>query len=272
MPGPLGTPTNSPIPGGSTSPLTQYRPPVPQGHDTKPKKKFHPTFHPGSNHGHLPSGRWSEVQAEPNSGLGLNLLCERMDPSALVAVAFVAKFLDKPIARAHLDFYLEGKGKGAHGTEVMFDEDHNIHTWLMQEKGVKAALVKQIPTSQKSGKFAGSIRFEQEDYAEDDTGQDFRFAWGAIDRLDFEVDFDAKTVHVWFQDRYEWHPYYPGIYAAITHNPPEPEDDEARETNCLHAALVELKSEDAADFWMKGKATVPLTVIIPSKKVAGTHH
>ena len=83
-----------------------------------------------------------------------------------------------------------------------------------------------------------------------------RFAFGAIDRLDIEVDFDAQTVHSWFQDFYEWPPFYPGLYTAFP-------DDAARETNCLHAALVELKDSGAADFWMKGEATVPLSVIVP---------
>jgi hypothetical protein len=41
-------------------------------------------------------------------------------------------------------------------------------------------------------------------------------------------------------------------------------DDAARETNCLHAALVELKSSGAADFWMKGEATVPLITVLPA--------
>ena len=72
--------------------------------------------------------------------------------------------------------------------------------------------------------------------------------------FDFEMDFDAGTVHVWFQDRYEWHPFYPALY-------PVKAGDVARPTNCLHAAMVELKSSGAADFWMKGEATVPLNVI-----------
>ena len=33
-----------------------------------------------------------------------------------------------------------------------------------------------------------------------------------------------------------------------------------RDTNCVHAALVELKSQGAADFWMIGEATFPLTL------------
>lgn len=39
----------------------------------------------------------------------------------------------------------------------------------------------------------------------------------------------------------------------------------ARDTNCVHAALVELRSSGAADVWMKGEATVPLSVIRPAK-------
>ena len=36
---------------------------------------------------------------------------------------------------------------------------------------------------------------------------------------------------------------------------------DARDTNCVHAALVELKSGGAADYWMKGEARVPLSLI-----------
>jgi hypothetical protein len=100
------------------------------------------------------------------------------------------------------------------------------------------------------GVVATHTKVEQSNY----TNQDLRFAFGAIDRLDVEFNFDAGTVHAWFQDRYEWHPFYPGLYSSFS-------DDAARETNCLHAALVELKSSGAADFWMKGEATVPLTTV-----------
>jgi hypothetical protein len=31
-----------------------------------------------------------------------------------------------------------------------------------------------------------------------------------------------------------------------------------------HAAFVELKSSGAKDYWMKGEATVPLSVIVPA--------
>jgi hypothetical protein len=67
------------------------------------------------------------------------------------------------------------------------------------------------------------------------------------------VDFSQDTVRVWFQDRYEWHPAYP-FYTVLS-------GDEVRETNCLHAALVELKASGASDFWMKGQAEVLLSTI-----------
>jgi hypothetical protein len=103
--------------------------------------------------------------------------------------------------------------------------------------------------------------FLQSDYV----NQDLRFAFGAIDRLDFEVDLASGTVHAWFQDRYEWHPVYP-FYKQFA-------DDTfggfARETNCVHAALVELKSTSARDFWMKGEATVPLSALASAPKGGG---
>ena len=87
-------------------------------------------------------------------------------------------------------------------------------------------------------------------------------AFGGIDQVDFEVDFSQDTVRVWFQDRYEWHPVYPFYdFQGPTAEFPE-SGDEVRETNCLHAALVELKSSGAADYWMKGQAEVALSLII----------
>jgi len=79
---------------------------------------------------------------------------------------------------------------------------------------------------------------------------------GAIDRLDYEADFGAGTFHAWFQDRYEWHPVYSGLYTRF-------DDDDVRPTNAVHAACVELKANDgAADYWMKGEATVALSELL----------
>jgi len=59
-----------------------------------------------------------------------------------------------------------------------------------------------------SGRWAHHIELSLSSYSI----QDFQYSFGAIDRLDFEVDFDDGTVHVWFQDRYEWHPVYKALY------------------------------------------------------------
>ncbi len=70
--------------------------------------------------------------------------------------------------------------------------------------------------------------------------------------MDFEIDRAAGLMHVWFKDRYEWHPMGFG-YTAM-------DGDELRETNCVHAAAVELKSSGAADYWMVGDGVVSLEV------------
>jgi hypothetical protein len=269
----LGSQNNLPTLDGGTMALIQNRPNVPLGLTSSlpsPRRlsgsassvvtpaALTPTpptatpFHPGVNHAHTPSGRWSAVQANPNSRRDINLLCKLKSPKELVDSAIYWEFGGKPIGLAHLKYYLAGSGAD-------FSEDANIDTWLRTDPGIQSTLAKHIPSGRSSGVYADSFKLEQMDYQD----QDFRFAFGAIDILDFEVDFGAKTVHVWFQDRYEWHPFYPGLYTALV-------GDVARETNCVHAALVELKSSGAADFWMKGEATVPLSVIVPTKSKTST--
>jgi hypothetical protein len=206
------------------------------------------TYTPGLKHDHTPSGNWADVQKAPNSGFFESRVCANSSPKTVVDTAVWAKFDDKPIAKKHLEWYLS-TGKGAD-----FDEDANLDRMLRTDVGVQAAILALLPSPQpSSGTFAAHRKIEQGNYA----NQDFRFAFGAIDRLDVEVDWSAKTLHAWFQDRYEWHPVYPGLYTKHA-------DDEARETNCVHAALVELQSTGAADYWMKGEATVPLPAPAPS--------
>ena len=202
-------------------------------------------YHPGVNHGHTPSGRWSDVQANPNSGFLISQVCSRFSPNTVVGIAISREFSDKPIALEHLNWYLS-TGAGAD-----FVEDGYLDRMLRTDAGIQTFLSGRIPTSAPvGGRFRGHVKVEQFHYRD----QDFRYAFGAIDRLDFEADFTAGTLHAWFQDRYEWHPVYPGLYTAFP-------DDVARETNCVHAALVELKAGGVAkDYWMKGEATVPLSL------------
>jgi hypothetical protein len=131
-----------------------------------------------------------------------------------------------------------------------FVEDFNIARMLKTDRGIQSEIVTRIKAKKGAMRFADKFKIEQDMYAD----QDLRFAFGAIDIFEFEVDVAANTLHGWFQDRYEWHPVYAGLYAKKT-------GDVARETNCVHAALVELQSSGAADFWMKGEATVPLSIL-----------
>lgn len=209
-------------------------------------------FHPGVNHGHPPSGKWSVVQSDPNLGVPpglrdkkIELLCRALEPLPLTEVALMAKFGDKPLAALHVMHYRTGSG-------VDFVEDKHLDAMLRSDLKVKAAISARIPKGIKTGKHSGFLKLEQKDYG----NQDFRFAFGAIDRLDFEADFSTDSLHVWFKDRYEWHPVYPGLYL------PKHADDVPRETNCVHAAFVELKLSGAADFWMVGDANVPLSVVL----------
>ena len=118
----------------------------------------------------------------------------------------LGEFDDKPIAKEHLDWYLT-KGKGAD-----LVENANIEKMLRSDRGVQAMIETRMPSPwPTTGKWATDFKVEQSDYVD----QDLRFAFGAIDRLDIEVDFDAKTITGWFQDRYEWHPVYAGLYKKL---------------------------------------------------------
>ena len=207
-----------------------------------------PDYHPGVNHNHQPSGKWSDVQKNPNSSdAWVDRVCRNFSPKGVVDAAIFAKFGDKPIAKKHVLWYLAGSG-------VDFVEDEYLRDMLQRDRKIQAAIVRNLPpVHERKGIFRTHFKIEQKDYEV----QDFRFAFGAIDRLDIEVDFTAGTLHAWFQDRYEWHPYYPGLYTVF-------EDDGGRgprPTNCVHAAFVEQKSNGASDFWMKGEATVDLFVV-----------
>ena len=211
-----------------------------------------PKFVPGVNHNHKPSGRYADVKANPNSpgiiGGILSTACKFTDEEGLVNLAKKVRFADKPIALKHLDFYLKD-GKGAD-----FVEDNNISDWLKRDQGIRKRLKREIFPAGRKPKGEGHFEFRQDQYGEDTAGQDFLFAFGSVDRVDFQVDFSRDTVRVFFQDRYEWHPVYP-FYDL------QPGDG-VRDTNCLHAALVELKTSGAADFWMKGEGEVELSSII----------
>ncbi|MCT9929904.1 hypothetical protein N5079_06685 [Planotetraspora sp. A-T 1434] len=199
-------------------------------------------FHPGVNHNHQPSGRWADVQDDPKSTYLVGKYCAIRDPHDVMEKARSRELDDKPLAEDHLMWYLNGGGKD-------FVEDANLEEMLRTDSGVQAKISAYIPKGQTTGTIVRHMRLGQDDYAI----QEFQYSFGAIDQLDVEVNFDAGTLHAWFQDRYEWHPVYP-FYSRF-------EDDRERDTNCVHAAMVELKSQGARDYWMKGEATIPLKAL-----------
>lgn len=206
---------------------------------------------PGEAHGHTPTGRWADVQADAAAACGAGILglsdssiecaCAVMTPAEVLSAARATALSGSPLAQAHLDHYLTGGG-------VNLAED--LEDVLRRDSGVRRVLAKAAGRSPR-----GHVRIEQTDYAV----MDFQLAFGAIDRMDYEVDAAAGTIHVWFQDRYEWHPYGYG-YAALP-------GDAVRGTNCVHAAAVEMQSSGAADYWMFGNATVPLSLLAPAPVV-----
>jgi hypothetical protein len=223
-----------------------------------------PIFHPGVDHKHRPCRKWNAILHNPNNAGGdkmakaLDAICAGLaiaadapiplphGPEILVVQARLILFAARPLASTHLEWYLSGKGKD-------FVEDDNIKDWVNSDSGIRHRLKRAIFAGKRITP-EGHFFFGQGEYAKDGAAQDFRFAFGGIDRVDFEVDMADNLVRVWFQDRYEWHPFYPHLYPAKP-------GDGARDDNCVHAALVEMQDQGAADYWMKGVGQVPLSVI-----------
>lgn len=147
--------------------------------------------------------------------------CANLDPAGALEAARRATMFPGGLASQHIDHYLTGKGADYH---------EDLHNFLLKDDGVRrklAAAIKHAPR--------GCVSIEQSDYS----SHDFLFAFGGIDRMDYEV-LGNGNVHVWFRDRYEWHP-----------------EDTGRPSNCVHRAAVELKDSGAADYWMVGDTEVP---------------
>lgn len=165
-------------------------------------------------------------------------------PSAVLGAAIAIELMSYPLAQTHVWQYLLGGGA---------DYPENVRDFINRDSGVRGKL----------GLFARRIsRGHFKAYQHDHAVQDFRYAFGAIDRLDCEVDSGAGVMHVWFLDRYEFHPVYLGFYRVMA-------GDVARVTNCVHAAAVELKASGAADFRMVGYGTVPLSTVTGSAPLGG---
>ena len=232
-----------------------------------------PPFVAGSQHNHKAAHRWPEIRKNPNNLRGgkneeiaarSDKLC-RDSPTPekfvkeLTEGEFAPFWATKPIGKKHLDWYLEGSGAD-------FLEDVNINQWLRRDTGIISRLQDEIFPRNKRTQVLGHFTFFQENYSE--AAEDFQLAFGTIDQVDFEVDIAKGVVRVWFQDRYEWHPFYHGMYDVQAGTPEFPHaGDGRRPSNCVHAAMVEMKDRKdhkpkAKDYWMKGLGEIELVKIM----------
>lgn len=168
--------------------------------------------------------------------MAVQCACANLAPSSVASVVQNTIMRPLPLARRHLNHYLHGRGA---------DLPVDLAGVIRRDRGVREKLATHIRAAGR-----GHFKVNQSDYAV----TDFQFAFGAIDRLDYEVNRTAGTVHLWCKDRYEWHPVGPG-YRRFP-------DDGVRPSNCVHAAMVELKSSGAADYWMVGDAVLPLSSVV----------
>lgn len=160
----------------------------------------------------------------------MECVCAHATPSGVLILAYLHKLSE--LGRRHLIHYISGGGD---------DLPVDLENVIRQDETVRAPIAYEMRHSNR-----GWVKIKQQHY----DVQDFQYAFGAIDRLDFEVDPTAGLVHLWFKDRYEYHSVGFG-YERLS-------GDVLRETNCVHAAAVELKASGAADYWMVGDAIVPL--------------
>lgn len=208
---------------------------------------------PVVDHKHAPTGTWSKQQPAWRKSCGaaqsslektardltrgklptvsslrvraiVECACGNLEPAEALEAARRGTMMPGGRASQFLDHYLDGKGA---------DLPVDLRTVLVEDEGVRKRVASAIKVAPR-----GCVFVRQSDYS----SHDWQFALGGIDRMDYEVDPTAGTVHLWFKDRYQWHP-----------------EDKARPSNCVHIAAVELKSSGAADYWMRGDAVVPLS-------------
>ena len=197
-------------------------------------------------HDHAPQGNWSVVRANAalecvwQSGLRRRseCSCATMRSGEVLLAAGGIEMYNKPLALQHLLHYIAGRGAD-------YIEHNNLDNMMNHDAGARGVVANAI-----RGNDRGRVFIHQDDY----TDQNYRYAFGGIDRVDYRVDRPAGNVDVWFKDRYDFHPAGFGHTDRGTGDLPPP----GRETNCVHHAAVEEKANGAADFWMIGHATLPL--------------
>lgn len=200
------------------------------------------------------SANWVKVQADANKKCTLSnpsaieCACANLAPETILNWA-ASPFKLSGAAQTHFDHY-------AAGTMVDLNVDGVLARMLKSDVKVQGLLASEIKKQGNRGHFF----LRQKNYGE----EEFHNAFGGIDRVDYRVDTSAKTVEVWFKDRYDFHPVGFGYKKFKV-------GDVARNTNCVHAAAVEMKrTVSAGDFWMYGHATIKLSLLSKAKSGGST--
>jgi hypothetical protein len=174
---------------------------------------------------------WALVQADARdrcfstSPTVIDCICATGSPAVVFAAASAGTLTGA--AQTHFDHYESGGGAD-------LDVSATLSRMLHSDAGARGVLAEEIASRDR-----GHVFIQQPHYSE----PEFKNAFGGIDRVDFLVERDEGRVHVWFKDRYDFHPVGYGYEDKGA-------GDVMRNTNCVHAAAVELKSSGAADFWM----------------------
>lgn len=211
------------------------------------------------SHDHKPGGssRWQSVQDSAKrtskkelSGTeaGIMYACANLGPTQVVK-AVRLYFLQWPMAKRHLDHYLYGNGR-------VFNESENIKVVIGNDLLVRQRIGQKIKKQSR-----GNFFLRQADYIK----EDYQYSWGGIDRFEWKITDNKKFVDLWFADRYDYHPLGHG-YKRFS----GPGDKDIRRTNCVHAAMVEMKKQGAKDYWMKGKARLPISTFIEEHQRSAT--
>ena len=210
-------------------------------------------------------GNWARVQkeAKKNCDRGffaqtivkrhLECLCAESTPAEVMKEAL--DHLDgEGIAERHLKHYLSGRGGELNqnrNLKALIKEDDNVRQWVSYN----------IAKGLKRNRHEGHFMIQQGHYDEDE----YKYAFGGIDRVDWRYNPRSKTVKLWFIDPYDFHPVYGMTKMDNVYTHFGKGDDVIRDTNCVHAAAVEvLKGPDdirgAKEFVMKGEAVFNIKV------------
>ncbi len=209
-------------------------------------------YDPTKPHHHEPVSEpdeWNKVceEAARDSKLGFTLktMAKNKVSPRTVAEAASLGLLGKRMATFHYNYYLRGTGG-------VVNEDENLKEWIEGDAHARKVIARQISFERRGSEspVKSKFHFNQSFYGDDDAKSSF----GGIPNFEVLADFVMGTVEIWFEDIYEWHPTYSQYTKPVCDITVE------RDTNFLHAALVQMKTRGAKSFQMRGRAKFPMKI------------